>query len=267
MRRSRGHGGVFKAYEEVDCAVPYAGHLLTGDDLEEVAPLIQAILRDDAGAVGVRQALLDLADTDFAVDVLDAVLAAPAAFEEWRVGEALAEHHLSTERSCCFPWPDSRSTRNPGSSGGGVDLIGFAATEPIRFAFAEVKTSHQQAWPPSVVTSRSHGLHTQLSGLNAHDDRSRWAIRYLGLNAIDRPWFGLFRSAMRSYLNDQNDVVIYGVLVHFADPDPRDLRARSNALAAELRDGTTLALIGLYATSELLAEIVGAPIEVETSAA
>ncbi|MGN6199931.1 hypothetical protein [Humibacter sp.] len=246
--------------------VAAAGHLLEEEDVASIAPAVQSILRDDTGVQEAREALADLAKTAFESERLESILASPDSFDEWRVGEALAEHHLITDVGCEFPWPDSRSTRNPNSSGGGVDLIGFHASDRVRFVFAEVKTSHQQAWPPSLVTSRSHGLHSQLSGLNAGDDRSRWAIRYLMMNSAGKPWLDSFRQALATYLADNLDVVIYGVLIHATEPNEADLRARALSLAQSVKEPTSMALVALYLTAELLVQIADVSVVLETAA-
>lgn len=254
------------AYTVDHGAVSATGHLLEESDVADIAPGVQSILRDDTGVQEAREALADLAKTDFENERLESILTSPDSFDEWRVGEALAEHHLVTEVGCEFPWPDSRSTRNPNSSGGGVDLIGFHASDRVRFVFAEVKTSHQQAWPPGLLTSRSHGLHSQLSGLNAGDDRSKWAIRYLTMNSVGKSWLDSFRQALATYLADSMDVVIYGVLIHATEPNQADLRARASSLAQSVKEPTSMALVAIYLTAELLAQVADASVVLETAA-
>jgi hypothetical protein len=252
------------AYQVKDCVVPAWGYSLSKSDVDEIAPAVRAILRDDSGVEEAREALEDLPTTNFATARLERLLEQPTNFDEWRVGEALAEYHLSNSKGCHFPWPNSRSTRNPGSSSGGVDLIGFHMSDRVRFVFAEVKTSHQKAWPPSVVTSRSHGLQRQLSGLNHTDDRSRWAISYLLFNSIGRPWHERLRLAIETYLANDKDIVIIGVLVHATAPDARDLSALADGLSALLSPGTTIELLGLYIEPDLLSHLANGPITVET---
>lgn len=142
-------GVVDSVVYRIDCgAVSATGHSIGGDHAEEIAAEVQAILRDDAGVQDAYAALADVAKTDFETDRLQKVLASPESFDEWRVGEALGEHQLVGRKGCKFPWPDSRSMRNPNCSRGGVDLIGFQSGEHMRFVFAEVKTSQ--------ATERSH---------------------------------------------------------------------------------------------------------------
>ena len=254
------------AYKVDHGAVSATGHLLEDADVQRIAADVQSILRDDTGVQEARDALADLARTNFENNQLENVLAAPDSFDEWRVGEALAERHLAQEVGCEFPWPDSRSTRNPNSSGGGVDLIGFFVSDRVRFIFAEVKTSHQLAWPPSLLTSRTHGLHTQLSGLNACDQRSKWAIRYLAMNAVRQPWWEKFRQAMTTYLANGLDVVIYGVLIHTTRPNKADLQAQASSLSRAVQDPTTMALVAIYLTAELLVQVAAAAVILETAA-
>ena len=254
------------AYVVDHCAVPAYGFLINEEEANTIATEVRSILRDDTGIQDAREALADLATTDFQNATLERILAAPESFAEWRVGEALAEHHLAKAKNCTFPWPDSRSTRNPNSSGGGVDLIGFHQGARSRFVFAEAKTSHQQAWPPTLLTSRTHGLHAQLMGLNAGDNRSEWAIRYLMMNGIGRPWFDDFRAALETYLANKLDVAIYGVLVHATEPNQTDLQAQAILFSASIKAPTTMELVAIYLTAEMLVTIADAAVVVETAA-
>lgn len=254
------------AYTVNHSTVVATGHVLDGEAVAERAGSVRAILRDERGVERAREALSDLVKTDFASATLESVLSTPDSFDEWRVGEALAEEHLSRSTGCVFPWPDSRSTRNPGSSGGGVDLVGFAHGDRVRFVLAEVKTSHQQAWPPSVLTSRTHGLHAQLMGLNVGDKRCEWAIRYLLMNGEGRDWFDDLRAAIATYLADKLDVILYGVLVHVSMPNELDLAAEAKKLDGVVAPPTTIRLYALYLPAELLTALAEAKIVVETAA-
>lgn len=254
------------AYESTVNDIPIVGHSLTAEDTADLENPVQALLNDSRGMTEARAALDDLARTDFGQHVLEEILAPTSAHPEWRVGEALGENHLTVDHACEFPWPECRSTRNPGSSGGGVDLIGFHDSRRIRFAFGEVKTSHQQRWPPSIVTSRTHGLQTQLHGLSVGDDRRKWAIKYLVLNSMGRSWHTTLRAAIESYLDDPDDVVVFGVLIHIAEPRSADLTWQPKALS-ELRPASTeIRLIAIYLDTESLQRLAGGAISVETAA-
>lgn len=204
-------GGV--AYR-IECPpVQATGYLIDADTAQQVSQGVREILEDSTGVQDALDALSDIAKTDFELDLLKELLQPPSSFEEWRVGEALAEFHLTEHEGCVFPWPNSRSVRNPMSSTGGVDLIGLVERERAKFVLAEVKTSHQQRWPPSVVTSRSDGVCGQLVGLIAQDARLRAAIRYLMMNGSGRPWMAQVAAAVATYVANKNDVVLFGVLV------------------------------------------------------
>lgn len=255
-------------YDLNGLSVPARGHEISVDDVPGLSEPVRALLRDDAGVAEARESLQELVKTDFNSSVLEAVLAPQDSHEEWRVGEALAEHHLAEEFGHTFPWPDSRSTRNPNSSGGGVDLIGIGVVGGVsRFVLCEVKTSHQQAWPPAVATSRSHGLRSQLVGLLEGDDRSSWAIKYLVMNAQGKPWKPQLDAAMKTYLNAPATVCVVGVLVHIAAPDEKDLKANAQALSKTCPSQTDMRLEALYPQPGVLALIAGAEVRIETDAA
>ncbi len=255
-------------YQLTGHAVPAIGHTVTEDDASALSEPVKAILSDTAGIQEAQEALQDLIKTDFNLSVLEAVLAPQESYEEWRVGEALAQHHLTAQYGYDFPWPDSRSARNPNSSSGGVDLIGFTTAQgaAARFVLSEVKTSHQQAWPPSIATSRSHGLREQVTGLLGADDRSKWAIRYMTMNSLGKSWHSDFREAMSTYLAEPQKVVVVGVLVHVAKPDVKDLQANAKALSKVCDPDTVMQLVGLYPASGVLPLIVGSAVVVETAA-
>lgn len=253
------------AYELYYPPLRVIGYVLDTQTETEIAPSVRAILKDDTGLIEAREALADIVWTEFDAGLLESILAPRLTYEEWRVGEALAQVHLKTVEDCNFPWPDSRSLRNPTSSSGGVDLIGVHVGKRTRFVFAEVKTSHQQAWPPSVVTSRSHGLHSQLAGLMVGDDRLGAAIRYLVMNGLGRPWFGAVKEAVATYLADQADVVLFGVLVHASDAKSADLNNLAQNLMKAHTKPTSSALVALYTSPESLVTIAGAEIELETA--
>lgn len=254
-------------YDLAGQSVPARGHEISVDDVPVWAEPVRAVLSDDAGIAEARESLQELVKTDFNSAVLEAVLAPQASHEEWRVGEAVAQHHLAEEYGHAFPWPDSRATRNPNSSGGGVDLIGIGVAGGVpRFVLCEVKTSHQQEWPPAVATSRSHGLRSQLAGLLEGDDRSRWAIRFLLMNAQGKPWKADLEAAMKTYLDAPSKICVVGVLVHVAKPDEKDLKANAVSLSKTCHADTDMRLIAIYPEAGVLAMIAGTEVVVETAA-
>lgn len=136
------------------------GHSLSNDELEAALSETAKIVFDDEGNARVKDLLTDLAGTEFKKDNLNAILEGSSP-ENWRVGEALAEAYLVQHHDCTFPWPDGRDERKSGSCLPGADLAGFQKESGIdRFAFGEVKTSSEAAYPPGVMHGR-HGLKKQ----------------------------------------------------------------------------------------------------------
>lgn len=74
------------AYTVDHGAVSAIGHLLEESDVADIASGVQSILRDDTGVQEAREALADLAKTDFENERLESILTSPDSFDEWRVG-------------------------------------------------------------------------------------------------------------------------------------------------------------------------------------
>lgn len=258
-------GGWSSAYSVGAGSVVADGLEVDGGGLAAAAPEVQSLLADAVGADEVREAMGDVAQTQFRRDALERVLTDARQPEEWRVGEALAEHHLVSDHGCEFPWPSGRDLGNPGTSGGGVDLVGFHTEgDEVRLALGEVKTSRQQAWPPSVMTGR-HGLHKQVEGLRDGDDRKTWAIRYLAVHAVDKPWLSQFKGAWARYADDPTDVRLFGTLVHLAPPKSEDLTARARGLASGCPAKTRIKLHAIYLPDDGLDKLAGRSVTVETA--
>ena len=241
MRTSSTH------YELGVSPVTGVGLGVSASDLSaELAGPTAALVCDDAGTRDLRGLLDGLPETQFAKENLEVLLAARSTPEDWRVGEALAERFLTQNRGCFFPWPDGRDERKRGSSLPGADLVGFQTTGASeRFTFGEVKTSAQTAYPPGAAYGR-HGLKQQMEDL-----RDRRAVRddlvlYLGHRAPNAEWRGRYQTAATAYLNDTNNVRLFGLLVRDVPPHADDLRARVSSLAAGCPTAMVLELIALY---------------------
>jgi hypothetical protein len=212
----------------------------------ELAGPTGALVRDEAGTRDLRGLLDGLPDTQFAKENLEVLLNARSAPEDWRVGEALAERFLTQNRGCFFPWPDGRDERKRGSSLPGADLVGFQTSGAFdRFAFGEVKTSSQAAYPPGAAYGR-HGLKQQMEDLRDHREVRDDLVRYLGHRAPNAAWRGRYQTAATAYLNDTNDVRLFGLLVRDVPPHADDLRARVSSLAAGCPAAMVIELIALY---------------------
>ena len=190
-----------------------------------------------------------LPQTEFEKDRLEEILKADPAVEDWEVGEALAESHVTTRRSCQFPWPDKWDKRKRRSSLPGADLAGIQETNDTehscRFAFGEVKTSEDNRHPPGNMYGR-RGLSAQLEDLRDNKQIRDTLFLYLGHRAVSAPWQSQFQSAAKRYLADHADIAIFGVLIRDVEPHEKDLAARSSALADKQPLSMGIELLAIY---------------------
>jgi hypothetical protein len=216
---------------------------------------VAAVVFDDAGANDLTGLLDGLADTEFSRDNLDALLTNNDAPEDWRVGEALAEHHLNEHHGCYFPWPDGRDERKRGSSLPGADLVGFQHDgSQERFVFGEVKTSSHANYPPG-ATYGTHGLKQQMEDLRNRREIRDGLVRYLGHRASNASWLSRFQAAVAGYLKDTCDVRLFGILVRDVAPHLDDLRVRVKTLADNCPSAMTIILIALYLPPGSISEL------------
>ncbi|TOE47778.1 hypothetical protein CGJ44_20755, partial [Vibrio parahaemolyticus] len=191
--------------------------------------------------------LASLVTTDFEQSELAEVLAEEYEFEDWLVGEAIAEAFIANRGRCEYPWPTSRDLKNSNASPAGCDLTGLQLLDdqelPYRFSFGEVKTSYDQNSPPSVMTS----LSKQLFGLR--DDRAvkNDLVKYLARHAIGKPWLSKFQSAATRYFRSSGtDIAVYGVLVRDTALSEADIRGRARALADNCPEATNIELHAIH---------------------
>lgn len=226
----------------------------TNDELDAaLRGSVSRILWDDAGTAAVESILTRVVTTDFSDKSVKRVLSNRATPENWRVGEALAEAFLVEHRACEFPWPSGRDLKNPCASPAGTDLVGFQNTNGAgnthRFAFGEVKTSEQEAWPPSVMDGR-HGLNRQLEDLRDSLEVKDSLVKYLGHHANGTDWLPHYQSAAARYLYDPSDISLFGVLVRDVEPKREDLARRAGDLAAGCTAATAIELRAMYLPNE-----------------
>ena len=210
---------------------------------------VSSILWDDAGTANLQAIIASAATTDFSDQSVKRVLANRVTPENWRVGEGLAEAFLIEHRACEFPWPTGRDLKNPSASPAGTDLVGFQSTDAVedtfRFAFGEVKTSEQEAWPPSVVNG-PHGLRRQLEDLRDSTAVKDSLMRYLGHHANGTGWSSRYQSAAKRYLANPCDVSLFGVLVRDVEPRSEDLASCAGGLADGCPMETSVELRAMY---------------------
>lgn len=217
---------------------------------------VSQILQDTAGTEDLQDILTKVVTTEFSESSLRRVLSHRPSPEQWRVGESLAEAFLVEHRDCEFPWPSGRDLRNPAASPAGTDLVGFQKTidtsNPHRFAFGEVKTSEQKAWPPSVMHGR-HGLEKQLESLRDAPEVKDALVCYLGHHVQGTAWAPRYQSAAKRYLANPTDVSLFGVLVRDVEPKKEDLSARATNLSAACPTATGIELRAMYCPSGSIA--------------
>ena len=207
---------------------------------------VTAVLFDDDGKIDIVDLLAGLQETEFSRQEIEKVLSEPEAFEDWRVGEAIAETYLAEHRSCSFPWPDTRDARKSGSSLPGADLVGFAVDgDGDCLAFGEVKSSSQASYPPTTMFGRS-GLKNQLEDLRDSEHIRKDLVRYLGHRARQAPWEAEYISSVHRYIRDRSDFRLFGILIRDVPPDEADLRARVEELSKGRRGKTSIELLALY---------------------
>ena len=203
-----------------------------------------SILRDDSGSELIKEALIPLGETDFVAERVNERV--KRGFNNWRVGEAIAEAYLADRRECIFPWPMSRDERRFGASLPGADLVGFAMEGGrYRLVFGEVKTSSDTRYPPGVIHGGS-GLRQQIENLRNDVNLRDGLVQYMLLRSRNTDWACLFIQAVERYLSTKSDVRLYGVLVRDVPPDERDLRGIVLELASDCPEGMDIAFLGIY---------------------
>lgn len=215
---------------------------------------VSAAVYDCEGNKGIQSMLKLVETTDFENGELEKVLSCSDKLKPWQVGEAIAGCYLEKHRNCCFPWPNSRDVRRPGSSLPGADLVGFITEDDnTRFAFGEVKTSEQEMWPPQVCRGRSgtHSLGAQIEDLCLQDRIKIYIFRYLGHRVElsterSRNVAIQFRNAATRFLNNHNDVYVVGFLVRDVEPKAADFSVLLTRISKIKPSTTTVELFALY---------------------
>ncbi len=210
---------------------------------------IRDMVEDREGRRRIREILETVPLTEFETDQLEAILNTDPTVQDWEVGEALAETHVSACHGCQFPWPDRWDQRKNRSSLPGADLVGLQVAsdeqQDFRFAFGEVKTSEDSNHPPGNMYGR-HGLKTQMEDLRNSKRIRDDLFLYLGHRASSAPWQSRYQSAAKHYLADHTDVAIFGLLIRDVRPHENDLKSRSHALADGQPPRMGIQLLAIY---------------------
>jgi len=208
---------------------------------------VAAVVHDDAGNEAINSLLNGLSETGFTTTHVSAMLTQAETAENWRVGEAVAECYLTHHRDCHFPWPDGRDIRKRGSSLPGADLVGFQKEgAKNRFAFGEVKTSSDAAYPPGACYGTT-GLKQQLEDLRDSTVIRDDLVRYLAHRATTGvTWKAQFVDAAQRYFANKTDVRVFGMMVRDVKPHKDDVRARVTALAKDCPAQMGIELLAIY---------------------
>jgi hypothetical protein len=223
----------------------------TAEELDSaLAGSVAEVLFDDNGTADLNVLLSSLTDTGFEQEAVRRILEADREPENWRVGEALAETYLVCHCDCHFPWPDSRDERKSGSSLPGADFVGFCCEDGSdRFAFGEVKTSSDSAYPPTTTYGRT-GLKKQLEDLRDNDTLRNNLVKYLGYRASAAPWQDKYKRAVMRYLKNSSDISVFGVMVRDVVPNQLDVHARVVALGSSCPESMAIRLFAIYLPQE-----------------
>lgn len=201
-----------------------------------------ARLFDDEGTKIFREIFTNFQETEFESNKLEEILSTPSGTEYWRIGESIAEVYLTDHKSCLFPWPSSRDIRKERSSLPGVDLVGIHRdSKGDCLVFGEVKTSHQNKYPPDVM----YKMEKQLKNLYNPEGHVQ-LLRYLGVRAQGTEWHDRFQRAMYRYLKDNCDVQLFGFLVRDVDSNEADIRGCVTKLSLSCPDGMRVEIVTLY---------------------
>jgi len=208
---------------------------------------VAAVVHDDTGNEAINTLLSGLSETGFTTTNVNALLTQDEPPENWRVGEAVAECYLTQHRNCHFPWPDGRDIRKRGSSLPGADLVGFHKDgAKNRFAFGEVKTSSDAAYPPGACYGTT-GLKQQLEDLRDSSVIRDDLVKYLAHRATTSvTWKDQFKDAAGRYFANKTDVRVFGVMVRDVKPHKDDVRTRVTALAKDCPAHIGIEVLAIY---------------------
>jgi len=222
-----------KEYKEIHNGFSIAGFSYTKNEIKQSAKTIADVCFDTSGTKDLNDYIASLNETGFNEGGLSSSI-----IKDWQVGEGFAEAYITEHFSCTFPWSNSRDLKNPNSSLTGADMVGF---HQGKFAFGEVKTSKEQASPPQVTSKKTDGLNTQLNKLCADHDLRRVLVEYLfhrQQNSTE------YKTACKSYLQNNNNFHIFGVLVRNTNPTLDDWNYLKTHLTPHAPD--SVFLVGLY---------------------
>ncbi|KAF3983513.1 MAG: hypothetical protein HFP81_06800 [Methylococcales symbiont of Hymedesmia sp. n. MRB-2018] len=230
-------------YQEMHNGVSIIGISYSDNQVKQYSELVKNACFDSDGQDELNAYISSIGETGFTST--QSIL---TNIKEWQLGEALAEVHLEQCFSCHFPWSNRRDLKNPKSSLSGADLVGYHNSE---FAFGEVKTSAEQKSPPQVTSKRYDGLSAQLNKLCIDTDLRQTIIQYLFFRQKETV---KYQEALRTYLKNQHNFYIFGVLVRNTLPNVNDWSYLKNNFTAHKKNKSYL--VALYLSFDKLRDCV-----------
>jgi len=250
-------------YEAQDRQVSWRGVCMTdGNSFDTfMTNDVASRLHDEEGTTEFEAHLRGLANTGFARDSLNAILAAEVPEErDWAIGEALAEAYLTREHDIIWPWNMERDKRTPKASLPGADLVGLEIKgDEVRLVLGEVKSSSEDRYPPQLMSGRSGHMGHQIDDLATNLSLIYQLLKWLWVRCKHTEYEASFNAAIAVYLRSRNRAIaLFGVLIRDTQPNELDLKARGQTLAETLRPPTNCQLVAIYlpcAISDLPARV------------
>lgn len=220
---------------------------------EELDAAIQSdvvsLVYDTDGVSACLEMFLAGATTQFDMTELLSIFERQGNLTDWQVGEYIATAYLASCRGCFFPWNSARDIKTPNCSLPGADICGICNVDgTYRFFFGEVKTSHENKYPPQVVSQRknSDGLAAQIEILRDDIGIQKTLITYLAHRVVSTPWQDCFKEATIRYSKNRDDITIFGFLVRDVEPNPKDIKKRVSDVAKNSRPQSDIEFVALY---------------------
>ncbi|MFF6779183.1 hypothetical protein ACFY8W_37305 [Streptomyces sp. NPDC012637] len=221
-----------EVYGGADGSVSWSGVELTAAVMHELGagPWAERVGDLEATRDLVAE-LRSLATTDMDTKFISTLMDSEPQPLPWQVGEALAEVLLEHWHGALWVWDGARDRRTRKASLPGADLVGLCVADgSARLLFGEVKSSSQQASPPSVMTG-SDGMIDQLKRLSGRDDHFT-LMKWLRSRCSTPEHKAAFQTAAGRYVKSKGtDIQLFGCLVRDTTPEPRDLSDRAAVLA------------------------------------
>lgn len=204
-------------------------------------------LVDEESKSSFETDVANLATTQMAQETLKQLLSSQPDAAPWEIGEAIAECILEEEHKVKWPWNMERDKRTPKASLPGADLIGLLEeNDSCYFVLGEVKTSEDPTKPPHVLYGRS-GMIYQLDQLANKVEIHSCIIKWLYVRCKATNLQPVFEKAMANYLQSGGKaVLLFGVLLRYANPDEIDLKSRVSSLINAVKHPTKMELEAWY---------------------